>query len=725
MSAVPEKMLASVVAVLATVSGLVVPVASAAGVASGPAAAGASAQCAQVWFMGARGSGQSGTVNPRKGQYGMGPEVDYMYSVVYNDLKARGLTTEPMAVHYAADSVDVLKPDAAVLQLLKDGAVAAATVEWVHSSVHKYDASMDDGIKQAEDDVAAVLSACPDAQVIMAGYSQGAVAMHDAENYLARNKPDDFAHIAGTLLLGDPDRVPHTKAKTFGTEPAGGEGLRVYLCLVKLFHICLVKPRDVPAPATTAEIANSGDIVADFTLGDLTSSATRKHGSSVHTSYWPKDQKLLASAADWVAAKVLPNTDDGWQLTTLSLPRGLGGCSGVGVGGCGPTVACATATACAGGVTYIGANGISHALLLWGSGASWELQPVPLPADGDPSQPATLRGVSCTTVAVCVATGSYTTTGNAGASMILSGHAFSWKAIAPPVPAGGQLFGSGVGTPPACGSNDCMAAGPGLLEWFTGSSWTAIQAPVPVGNPFETEEVLYSAACSGTTTCASSGLYGPSTGQEVMVSGHGNAWVASHVVLPAGSEVSSQPADNVACEPSGHCVAVLPYLNVLGQARSLVVWGYGSNWSAVKDLPVPVGGIAGSAILFSAACAPSDCLLSGEYTRESGAVRGLLLWGSGSTWAASQEPLPAGATELDGGSDISCSSAKLCVAAGNYVNAVGNSQGMLVWGSASSWHVTAAPSGILMYGVGCALNAECAAVGSDTSPELKLFWGPG
>lgn len=719
MSAVPEKMLASVVAALATVSGLVVPAAVV------PAAAGVPAQCAQVWFIGARGSGQSGTVDPKQGQYGMGPEVDHMYSVVDTDLKARGLTTAPMAVHYAADSVDVLKPDAAVVWLLKHDAVAAATVEWVHSSVDKYDASMDDGIKQAEGDVAAVLSACPDAQVVLAGYSQGAVVMHDAENYLAKNKPHEFAHIAGTLLLGDPDRVPHTKAKTFGTEPAGGEGLRVYLCLVKLLHICLVKPHDVPAPATTAEIANSGDIVADFTLGDLTSSATRKHGSSVHTSYLQKDQKLLAAAADWVAAKVLPNTDDGWQITTLSLPAGLGGCSGFGVGGCQPTVACVTATACAGSVTFVGADGISHARLLWGSGSSWELRPVPLPADGDPSQPAMLRGVSCTTVAGCVATGSYTTTGNAGASMLLSGHASSWKSIAAPVPAGGQLFGSGVGTLPACGSNGCMAAGPGLLEWFNGSSWTPVQAPVPAGNPAVTEEVLYSAACSGATTCASSGLYGPSTSQEVMVSGHGNAWVASHVVLPAGSEVSSQPPDNVGCEPSGHCVAVLPYVNVLGQARSLVVWGYGSSWSAVKYLPVPADGIAGSAIPFSAACASSDCLLSGEYTRESGAVGGLLLWGSGSTWTASKEPMPAGATELEGGSAISCSSAKLCVAAGNYVNAVGNPQGMLVWGSASSWHVTAAPSGILMYGDGCALNSACAAVGSDTSPDLKLFWGPG
>jgi hypothetical protein len=83
----------------------------------------------------------------------------------------------------------------------------------------------------------------PDTRIVLAGYSQVAVAVHDAENYLAVNKPDAFSQVAGTLLLGDPDRVQRTRAKGFGTATGTAEGLRIFL------H--LVKARDVPDPSTT------------------------------------------------------------------------------------------------------------------------------------------------------------------------------------------------------------------------------------------------------------------------------------------------------------------------------------------------------------------------------------------------------------------------------------------------------------------------------------------
>ncbi len=98
--------------------------------------------------------------------------------------------------------------------------------------------------------MASVLAACPDAKIIMAGYSQGAAVVHDAENWLAKNKPAELAHVAGTLLLGDPDRVQDTKAKTFGTAPKDAEGLRV--------ELFLVRPHEVREKAHTRE----GDAIA-------------------------------------------------------------------------------------------------------------------------------------------------------------------------------------------------------------------------------------------------------------------------------------------------------------------------------------------------------------------------------------------------------------------------------------------------------------------------------
>jgi hypothetical protein len=80
-------------------------------------AAVASGQCKPVWFIGARGSGESQS----KTTDGMGPEIYSMYSTVSAYLKREGLTTAPVAVDYAAASVNVLAPDAAVRGLLAQG----------------------------------------------------------------------------------------------------------------------------------------------------------------------------------------------------------------------------------------------------------------------------------------------------------------------------------------------------------------------------------------------------------------------------------------------------------------------------------------------------------------------------------------------------------------------------------------------------------------------------
>jgi hypothetical protein len=59
---------------------------------------------------------------------------------------------------------------------------------------------------------------CPQALLILAGYSQGAMVMHQAELRLAAAHDDGvLGQIAGTLLLGDGDRVSHTAADEFGT----------------------------------------------------------------------------------------------------------------------------------------------------------------------------------------------------------------------------------------------------------------------------------------------------------------------------------------------------------------------------------------------------------------------------------------------------------------------------------------------------------------------------
>jgi hypothetical protein len=253
-----------------------------------------------VWFIGARGSGEtSGEAYAPKGAspvVGMGKEVDYLGFEVRADLKAKGMAIHFGVVGYPADSVKDLLPSAAVVSLLKVRtalSVAAATALYIHQSVDKYDASITQGIKQTEVSVAAALKACPNAKLILAGYSQGAAAVHDAENWLKVHQPAEFNHIAGTLLLGDPDRVTNSKAHRIGSSPITGRGFRSYFGLVH---------GDVADPLTTAEITNQYDIVGDFGL-NVPHLIT---GYGVHTTYetTTKGKELLASAATWVVSKV-------------------------------------------------------------------------------------------------------------------------------------------------------------------------------------------------------------------------------------------------------------------------------------------------------------------------------------------------------------------------------------------------------------------------------------
>jgi hypothetical protein len=262
-----------------------------------PTPAPSPAACAPVWFIGARGSGEPTGQSYGTGKNaisGMGKEVDYLAYQVRADLASRNVGVEFKPVGYPADSVNDLKPSATVLSLLKKPTgVAAALVTYVHQSVDKYDASMNQGIKQTETAVAEVLKSCPQAKLILGGYSQGAVAIHDAENALPTA---ELSHIAGTLLLADPDRVSNTKSKRFGDSLAKGEGLRVYL------H--LVRATDVPKPGTTATITTIDDLVGDFQ--GAPSVENYKAEAAIHSSYETTvtGRNLLGSAAKWVASKV-------------------------------------------------------------------------------------------------------------------------------------------------------------------------------------------------------------------------------------------------------------------------------------------------------------------------------------------------------------------------------------------------------------------------------------
>ncbi len=248
--------------------------------------------CPSVTFIGARGSGES-----FNGFNGMGPAVEDIAGTLTAGLARHGMSVSQVPDPYPADSVSDLDPSSYELFLLLVDPPAAA-IDYVQHHLDKYLASINTGIADAVSLAEQSVAACPQTKLVMAGYSQGAMVMHQAELRLAAHR-SVLRRIDGTLLLGDGDRVPYTRAHEFGSSLARAEGIRTYL------HG--IAAHDVELPATTANICNAGDIVCDFNLERLVdfSQAAKVHTSyAVQTSHGYKYSPLLAEAANWLAGKI-------------------------------------------------------------------------------------------------------------------------------------------------------------------------------------------------------------------------------------------------------------------------------------------------------------------------------------------------------------------------------------------------------------------------------------
>jgi hypothetical protein len=226
-----------------------------------------------------------------------------MFSVIQGMLNRQAITygTEEV-IPYPADPVTDLYPSVLEVGLFLVDPPAAAKYYYNHN-LKKFLASVSQGVTDTVKALTDYHAACPATVFVAGGYSLGAMVIHQAENKLSASLQGT---IAGTLLLGDGNRVVNTKAKEFGTSPARGQGVSTYL---SKYVKSLGPIRDVPLYATTANICNIHDAVCDF------NSYVIEHfpaAGKVHTSYakCTKDnlciyQTVLSTAATWVGNAVI------------------------------------------------------------------------------------------------------------------------------------------------------------------------------------------------------------------------------------------------------------------------------------------------------------------------------------------------------------------------------------------------------------------------------------
>lgn len=672
----------------------------------------AAPKCADVYFLGARGAGET------DGSFGgLGPEVARIAALSRRVLEAGHIAIQSIADHYSAGSVSELKPTSFEISLFKEHPSEARRY-WYSHNVTRYISGVSQGITNAVRQAQSIHSRCKRALLMLAGYSQGAIVMHQAELRLAENHDSGvLRQVAATVLVGDGTRISRTAAREFGTGARAAAGI--------LTRLGRGSGQDVRQPATTADICDAGDAVCDFSVSRILhwSVAIRTHTSYAlrHKNGTYAYKPALAQAAMWAAGMAGGRfASTAWKLVAVPVPGGrflqL------------RSVACGSVSSCVAVGDYTDSSGVDEGLLATLSGSTWKAATAPLPPGG--SSGGSLDSVACGSASSCVAVGAYS---GGGLLETLSGT--TWTPTVAPLPATAAASPSAILFSVSCASaSSCAAVGQytdtsgnieGLLEILSGTTWTSDSAPAPAGGPSGS---LESVACASATSCTA-------VGGRLLVTRSGTTWTATVAPLPADAFRSDSTARlaAVACGSESSCVAAGSYPGPLGFGEALLEVRSGANWRPVKA-PLPPDAEPDGASLYSVACpSASSCVAVGDYSDPLSQV--LVETLSGATWAPGA-PLPADAAGVKDNSNVlssvACAPTFACAAIGEYRNSSGNITGLLEIRSGTAWTAAAMPFAVgtatSATSVACPSAARCVAVGSNSPPgksEALLSMGPG
>jgi hypothetical protein len=234
-------------------------------VSSRPTRARAVSSCPEVLFVGARGSGEPSTQGS-----GFGNEVDNVLTQIETDVGSGQRTFQATSVPYHAYSVWKLATNqAAYFQDLGAG------VSWTMTYL----------AQQAQ--------TCPDQQIVLAGYSQGAMVMHRVLHNLYSTPADQpiLSRVDAAVLIGDGDQVPFDNEVRDGSAWASADG--VGQLLPALSHSSSV-PFDSSLSNIVLRVCKRGDIVCDYQTSLALYGIPK--GIAIHLSY-TKSKPLLQAAA--------------------------------------------------------------------------------------------------------------------------------------------------------------------------------------------------------------------------------------------------------------------------------------------------------------------------------------------------------------------------------------------------------------------------------------------
>jgi hypothetical protein len=213
-------------------------------------------------------------------------------------------------------------------------------------------------------------------------------------------------------------------------------------------------------------------------------------------------------------------------------------------------VSCTSPRACV-AVGSFQINGTQHALAEGWDGARWQVQAIPAPGGAAGSS---LERVSCISSTSCVAVGTYSLDTSSFLPLVEAWNGASWQIQPTPPPPGTSATLRDVSCPTV---NMCVAVGTynqrqgpsqPLAEIWNGAQWTIDNAPLPPGT---TNGLLTSVSCASNSACTVAGTF-ENTSSSFTDEWNGSTWsVDPPLPLPPRAVLN-----RVSCTSNGPCTAV-------------------------------------------------------------------------------------------------------------------------------------------------------------------------
>ena len=356
------------------------------------------------------------------------------------------------------------------------------------------------------------------------------------------------------------------------------------------------------------------------------------------------------------------------------------------------SLSCASAGNCAAGGFYTSSRG-TRAFVVSEKNGSWgkAIQVPGVAALSGASGGSLVAALSCGSAGNCAAGGSYSSDGDQQAFVVSEKNGSRGRAIEVPGSAAlNTSMSAGVGSVSCASAGNCAVAGtyranaPAafVVSENNGSWGKAIEVPGEFGLA-----TFSSVSCVSAGNCAAVGFSGSITNDAafgpLVVNEKNGTW--GNAALVTGTTASARnAAGSVSCASAGNCEAggnSAPVIETPYQA--FLVREKNGSWGTAFGVPgLAALNVDGNADVASVSCKTArNCAAGGTYRDSSGHQQAFVVSENNGTWSTAVE-VPGSAALNIGGSayitSVSCTSARYCVAAGNYTELSGNGGAFLV-----------------------------------------------